>query len=101
MVAAGGAVAERLAAPLRASRWPALPVGDDPHVAWLDLLWGPRFDRAAALSLAAQQPAVPLQALLAAADRFDALDGGAQQRLRQLIVRHRLHRIGHATHPAD
>lgn len=101
---AGGAVAERMAAPLRASRWPALPVGDDPHVAWLDLLWGPRFDRAAALSLAAHQPALPLQALLAAADRFDALDGAAQQRLRRLIVRHRLHslpRIGHATHPVD
>jgi hypothetical protein len=98
---AGGAVAERLAGRLRANKLPSLLGGDDPHVAWLDLVWGPRFDRAAALDLAARQPAVDTPALLAAADRFDALDAPSQRQLRRLILRHRLHRIGHASHPAD
>jgi hypothetical protein len=80
---------------------PGLLGGDDPHVEWLGLLWGPHFDRAAALDLAARRPALNAPALLAAADRFDALDAPSQRRLRRPILRHRLHRIGHATHLAD
>jgi len=98
-------VAERLAARLKAE--PALrllglvgPDGD-PHLAWLDLLWGPRFDREQALQLVARQPALDGAHLLSAGERFDTLGRADQQRLRRLIVRHRLHRISHATHPAD
>jgi hypothetical protein len=98
-------VAERLAARLKAE--PALNVlgllgpEGDPHLAWLDLLWGPRFDREQALQLAARQPTLDSARLLAAGERFDTLGRAEQQRLRRLIVRHRLHRIGHAPHPAD
>lgn len=95
-------MAEPLAAALR--REPALQLlrGDgDPHVDWLDLLWGPRFDRAAALDLAARRPALDAASLLRAGERFDALGREAQQRLRRLIVRHRVHRMAHAPHPAD
>ena len=78
----------------------------DPHVDWLDLLWGPHFDRAAALDLAAMRPGLDATALLSAGERFDALAAPARQRLRRLIVRHRghrqrLHRMAHAPHPAD
>ena len=103
-------MAERLAARLKAE--PALNVlgllgpEGDPHLAWLDLLWGPRFDHAAALDLAARQPQEPAAAALwqAAGQRFDALPAPLRQRLRRLIVRHArraLPRIGHAPHPAD
>lgn len=101
-MAAGGAVAERLAARLKTE--PAmglLAASADPHLDWLDLLWGPQFDRAAALGLAATRPGVDAAALLAAGQRFDALAAPTQQRLRQLIVRHRVHRMSHAPHPAD
>jgi DNA-binding transcriptional regulator LsrR (DeoR family) len=69
---------------------------DDPHAEMLAMVWGPRFDREHALGLWAQlsqrfplEAAPVLPALLAAADRFDALGRTAQQRLRQLILRHR------------
>ncbi|MDR7094084.1 hypothetical protein [Hydrogenophaga laconesensis] len=76
---------------------PALLAGvDDPHDELLALVWGPRFDREHALGLWAtlsrRQPneAVPaLPAILSAADRFDDLAHGEQQRLRRLIIRHR------------
>lgn len=72
---------------------PALFAGTtDPHDELMSLVWGPRFDREHALGLVARQPGVAaesLPALLAAADRFDALKAGAQGRLRRLIVRHR------------
>ncbi len=62
-----------------------------PHDELLALVWGPRFDRAHALGLAAQQPeqaARTLPALLSAADCFDTLGADSQRRLRRLIVRH-------------
>ncbi len=83
-------MAERLAARLKAE--PALRLLDpegDPHLAWLDLLWGPRFDREQALQLVARQPALDGAHLLAAGERFDTLGRTEQQRLRRLIVRHR------------
>jgi hypothetical protein len=80
----------------------------DPHTEWLTLLWGPRLDRAHALSLwrdnAAGRPApsalpepahttaTPLDSLvtlLRLADAWDALDTGAQQTLRRRLLRHR------------
>lgn len=63
-----------------------------PHEELLALVWGPRFDRAHALALAARQrgrAANALPALLAAADGFDALAAQSQRRLRRLILRHR------------
>jgi hypothetical protein len=69
---------------------------DDPHTELLTLFWGPQFDREHAFRLWARlsrqapvqaQPVLP--ALLAAGEQFDALDRGAQQRLRHLILRHR------------
>lgn len=76
---------------------PALLAGaEDPHAELLAMVWGPRFDRQHALDLWArlshQKPAEALPvlpALLAAADRFDALGTPVQHRLRRLIVRHR------------
>lgn len=76
---------------------------DDPRTELLTLFWGPRFDREHAFKLWARlsrqapvqaQPLLP--ALLAAGDQFDALDRGAQQRLRHLILRHRA--LGGAVH---
>jgi hypothetical protein len=97
---AGGAVADAihaLAQQGRAHGAALLADADDPHAELLTLVWGPRFDREHALSLWARlsrrQPAeaVPLLAeLLAAGDRFDAMDRSEQQRLRQLILRHRV-----------
>jgi hypothetical protein len=72
---------------------PALLAGTpNPHDELMSLVWGPRFDREHALGLVAQRPAEAAQtlpALLAAADHFDALQAGAQRRLRRMIVRHR------------
>jgi hypothetical protein len=69
---------------------------EDPHAELLTLFWGPRFDRQHALALWARvsqrQPveAAPLLPhLLALGDRFDAMARAEQQRLRQLILRHR------------
>jgi hypothetical protein len=70
---------------------------EDPHAELLAMVWGPRFDREHALGLWARlsqrapSAALPvLPALLALADRFDALDSAVQHRLRRLIVRHRM-----------
>ena len=76
---------------------PALLSGaEDPHSELLTLFWGPSFDREYALALWARlsrlQPveATPLLPdLLAMGDLFDAMDRLEQQRLRQLILRHR------------
>lgn len=68
-----------------------------PHEELLALVWGPRFDRVHALGLAAHRPeqaARTLPALLSAADSFDTLEAGSQQRLRRLIQRH--HRLASA-----
>jgi len=79
----------------------------DPHAELLALVWGPRFDRQHAGELLRRVPpaAAPgaWQAVQAAADRFDRLPGGHQQRLRQLILRHRgrWENLPHAPHPAD
>lgn len=101
--AGAAAVAERLAPRLKAE--PGLGLladSPDPHLDWLDLLWGPRFDRAAALDLAARRPGLDAATLLDAGARFDALPGPARQQLRRLIVRHwALPRMAHAAHPAD
>ena len=95
-------MAEPLAPALRQQRLPGLLAGAaDPHIDWLDLLWGPRFDRAAALDLARHHPGLDTARLLQAGERFDALGRATQQRLRRLILRHRLHRMAHAPHPAD
>ena len=80
---------------------------DDPHDELLAMVWGPRFDREHGLTLAARQPVLAggavsacftLPALLSglqdAADSFDALEPGAQHRLRTLILRHRRLRTG-------
>jgi hypothetical protein len=89
-------VLQPIAQPLR-EHGPALLAGvDDPHDELLALVWGPRFDRQHALglwaSLSRRQPheaVLTLPAILSVADRFDGMDGRAQQRLRRLIVRHR------------
>jgi hypothetical protein len=74
---------------------------DDPHAELLTMVWGPRFDREHALGLWARlseqqlaRAAPMLSDLLAAADRFDALAGPVQHRLRRLILRHRAMVLG-------
>lgn len=75
---------------------PGLLAGvEDPHAELLAMVWGPRFGREHAMSLWAglsrREPvqAMPLlPALLASADRFDALAAPLQHRLRRLILRH-------------
>lgn len=59
----------------------------EPHAELLALVWGPRFDRDHALSLAGAA-GLAMPALEHAAREFDALPGAAQRRLRSLIVRH-------------
>jgi len=76
---------------------PALGAPGDAKVELLALVWGPQFDRAHGLALAARLPCVPVAALHAAADRFDRLAHGQQQRLRRLLCA----TIAHAPHPAD
>jgi hypothetical protein len=65
-----------------------------PHAELMAMVWGPRFDREHALGLwselSDQNSSAALQALLCAADSFDALTAPEQQRLRLLILRHRL-----------
>lgn len=95
---------------LRAQAPALLRAVDDPHAELLALVWGPRFDREhaqgllAGLSRAGQKPqasVAALQAIQAAADNFDRLPAPRQQRLRELIVRHRWDNPRHAPHPAD
>jgi hypothetical protein len=76
---------------------PLLAQTDDPHAELLTLFWGPQFDRDHALALWSQcferQPleAAPLlPQLLLLGERFDSLQLAEQQRLRRLIVRHRV-----------
>jgi hypothetical protein len=101
---AGGAVAKspalapvhHLAQQVRAYGATLLATTTAPHAELMAMVWGPRFDREHAMGLwaglAPQQAgtALPvLQALLSAADSYDTLPASAQQRLRQLILRHR------------
>lgn len=85
---------------------PALLEGlDDPHAELLALVWGPRFDRQHADSLLSRQgkvaPAVA-RAVMELANDFDHLGCQQQQRLRQLILRHRGEvTIPYAPYPAD
>ena len=86
---------------MRAGGATLLADADDPHAELLTLVWGPRFDREHALGLWARlsqrQPQVALPVLpqlLAAADRSDALAPHGQQRVRRLILRHRLQSHG-------
>lgn len=85
-----------MAQPLREHGPALLAQVHAPHDEVLALVWGPRFDREHALWLWSRlsrrepQQAVPvLPALLATAERYDALGLEAQRRLRRLIVRHR------------
>lgn len=81
-----------LVAPVRAHGPLLLASSEDPHAELLALVWGPRFDRQHAHDLLAGQARVGpamLQTMTDAADRFDALPGAQQQRVRQLILRHR------------
>lgn len=80
---------------------PALRTAADPRVELLALVWGPRFDREHGLALAARLPGVPAAALQAAAERFDRLRHGQQQRLRRLLAPVPCATIAHAPHPAD
>ncbi len=64
----------------------------DPHAELLALVWGPRFDREHAHVLIDQQPSAQaglFKTVMEVADRFDHLAGAQQQRVRQLILRHR------------
>jgi hypothetical protein len=90
-----------LAQQVRALGPALLATASDPHAELLTMVWGPRFDRQHAMDLWARLPqqqagaTMPmLQALLSTADRFDTLATPTQQRLRQLILRHRA--VGHA-----
>ena len=68
------------------SMWSRLNVG------LLALVWGPRFDRQHAHALLDHQPAPQpglIRMVMDAADRFDRLGCAQQQRVRQLILRHR------------
>jgi hypothetical protein len=85
-----------LAQQVRAFGTTLLATTSAPHAELMAMVWGPRFDRAHALGLWAGLPqqqtsaALPaLQALLSAADSFDALAASEQHRLRLLILRHR------------
>ncbi len=86
------AALNNLLAPVRTYGPALLLASDEPHAELLALVWGPRFDREHAHQLWAQlpgaEPAV-LHTLERAAEQFDGLDGALQQRLRQLILRHR------------
>lgn len=93
------------AAPVRLHGMALLAGLDDPHAELLALVWGPCFDRQHAHGLLARQgsaaPAV-VQAVMEVANNFDHLCRQQQQRLRQLILRHRAEvTIAHAPHSAD
>ncbi len=85
-----------LAQQVRAYGATLLATTNAPHAELMAMVWGPRFDREHAMGLWAglahphSSAALPaLQALLCAADSFDALAAPEQQRLRELILRHR------------
>ena len=80
------------AQPVRAFGPSLLGETPDPHAELLALVWGPRFDREHAHGLIPQQPSAKaglFKTVMEAADRFDHLAGEQQQRVRQLILRHR------------
>ena len=93
-------MAAELASAVR-SLAPALRAAGDPRVELLALVWGPHFDREQGLALAAQLPCAPVAALQAAAERFDRMPQGQQQRLRRLLAPAPCATIAHASHPAD
>lgn len=78
-------MATRLSAAVRGLA-PVLCRTGDGRTELLALIWGARFDRAHALQLAAGAPPA-VAALLAAADRYDALPRRQQERLRRLAAR--------------
>ena len=81
-----------LTEPLRAYGAVVLEGYDEPHAELMALVWGPRFDREHAHTLLERRPGyVPqvLQTVHSAADQFDRLADAQQQRVRQLILRHR------------
>jgi len=95
-------MAPRLGSILR-SLVPALDAADDPRSEVQALIWGPRFDREHALRLLAALPAGTAAALIATADRYDALSARQQQRLRRLAAAGRAPAgptMPHAAHPA-
>ena len=65
---------------------PALDTAADPRSEVQALIWGPRFDREHALGLLAALPPGAAAALIATADRYDALSTRQQQRLRRLAA---------------
>jgi hypothetical protein len=85
----------QLAQQLRSYGPALLPTTSAPHAELMAMVWGPRFDREHAMGLwedlqLHSGAALPvLRALLCAADSYDTLSAPAQQRLRQLILRHR------------
>jgi hypothetical protein len=92
---------------LRSEVAPFVAAAEEPHAELLALVWGPQFDRRQARNLVACVPPQSApglrRALLEAADRFDRLPAGRQQRLRRLILQHRgrWENSRHAPHPAD
>lgn len=81
-----------LTAPLRAYGAELLAGYDEPHAELMALVWGPRFDRAHAHALLERRPghvSQVLRTVQSAADQFDQLASQEQQRVRQLILRHR------------
>ncbi|WP_353399659.1 hypothetical protein [Hydrogenophaga sp. 5NK40-0174] len=65
----------------------------DPHAEWLTLFWSNRFDRDHALTLLDHQDQGTqgfwLRHVQQAAKAFDALERPVQQRVRQIVLRHR------------
>ena len=93
-------MAPRLASVLRHL---ALDTAEDPRSEVQALIWGPRFDREHALGLLAALPPGAAQALVATADRYDALSTRQQQRLRRLAAAAPAASgptMPHAAHPA-
>ena len=90
---ATGAVLRALVALARADGAALLGHHREPHDELLSLLWCRQFDRGHALRLLAQADGPPRPGLaarlLAAADLFDHLGADAQQRLCDLVARHR------------
>ena len=81
-----------LVAPVRAFGPMLLASMDEPHAELLALVWGPRFDREHAQDLLQRLPQVEpavIQTVEQAAAEFDRLAQAEQQRVRQLILRHR------------
>jgi len=81
-----------LVAPVRAFGPLLLASMEEPHAELLALVWGPRFDRAHAQDLLQRLPQVEpavIRTVEQVATQFDRLAQAEQQRVRQLILRHR------------